>query len=213
MVPAAVRPRRFPYVIGRGTDCDLQLFDPALSRRHCRLGWQDGRLIVEDLQSRNGTFVNGKKVAEPQPLSEGDQLRIGGSEFAVRLRAEPAAEAPRRVLVVEDDADAADALAVLLRGWGHDVEVAGDGARALEAARTRPPDTVLLDLNLGDGPDGLEVAQRLKVEMGLHGARVVAVTGHPPDGAAAGGPLGDLDGVLVKPVDARALRRALIAAT
>jgi CheY-like chemotaxis protein len=209
MVPAAVRPRRFPYVIGRGSDCDLQLFDPALSRRHCRLDWHDGRLVVEDLQSRNGTLVNGKKVAELHPLSEGDQLRVGGSEFAVRLQAEPIAEALRRVLVVEDDADTADTLAVLLRGWGHDVEVAGDGVRALQAARARPPDAVLLDLNLGGGPDGLEVAHRLRCEMGLHDARLVAVTGHPPENAAAGD---DLDTVLIKPVDAGALRQALTAA-
>jgi pSer/pThr/pTyr-binding forkhead associated (FHA) protein len=210
MVPADVCPRRFPYVIGRGPDCDLQLFDPALSRRHCRLDWSEGQLFVEDLESRNGTLVNGKKISEPRTLSEGDLLRIGMSVFAVHLNSDAAAAgAPGRVLVVEDDAAAADALATLLRGWGHDVEVAGDGEQALESARIRPPDTVVLDLHLGNGLNGLEVAHRLRGEAGLRHVRLLAVTGRPPAGSGAAGRVGDLDGVLVKPVDAGALRQAL----
>jgi CheY-like chemotaxis protein len=110
------------------------------------------------------------------------------------------------VLVVEDDADAAAALADLLRCWGHDVHVARNGERALAAARARPPDTVLLDLNLGDGPDGLEVAYRLRDEASLRDTRMFALTGYPPEVA---GVAGELDGVLVKPVDERALRQAL----
>jgi CheY-like chemotaxis protein len=206
MVPAAIRPTQFPCVIGRGPDCDVHLFDPALSRHHCRLYRRDDRLVVEDLDSRNGTLVNGKKVIEPRVLAEGDLLCLGASVFAVRLHAGLNVGVPRRVLVVEDDADAADALAVLLRCWGHDVQVARNGERALAAARARPPDTVLLDLNLGDGPDGLEVAFRLRGESGLHDTRMFAVTGHPPEVA---GVAGELDGVLVKPVDERALRQAL----
>jgi CheY-like chemotaxis protein len=207
MVPATVHTSRFPFVIGRGADCDLRLFDPAISRRHCRLDWQDDRLVVDDLDSRNGTLVNGERITEPRPLAEGDSLWLGGSVFAVRLHAGVPAGGRRRVLVVEDDADMADTLADLLRGWGHDVEVAGDGDRALEAARACPPDTVLLDLNLGDGPDGLEVAHRLREEPASRAALLVAVTGRPPADDA-----GDLDGVLVKPVDARALRQALTVA-
>jgi CheY-like chemotaxis protein len=137
---------------------------------------------------------------------------MGASLFAVRLQAAANVEAPRRVLVMEDDADAAAALADLLRGWGHDVQVARDGERALAAARARPPDTVLLDLNPGEGPGGLEVAHRLRQEAALQDTHVLAVTGQPPEGAGAAGGAGELDGVLVKPVDARALRQALTAA-
>jgi CheY-like chemotaxis protein len=206
MVPAIVRPTRFPCLIGRGNDCDLRLFDPALSRHHCRLVWRDDRLLIEDLDSRNGTLVNGEKVKEPRVLVEGDSLAVGASVFAVRLHAGLNVGVPRRVLVVEDDADAAEALAALLRGWGHDVQVARNGVRALAAARARPPDTVLLDLNLGNGPDGLEVAYRLRDEAGLLETRMYALTGHPPE---VEGVAGELDGVLVKPVDERALREAL----
>ncbi len=206
MVPAVVRPAKFPCLLGRGTDCDVRLFDPALSRHHCRLLWRDDRLLVEDLGSRNGTLVNGQKVTQPRLLAEGDALWLGASVFTVRLHAGTGVGVPRRVLVVEDDADAAESLALLLRGWGHDVQVARNGERALAAARARPPDTVLLDLNLGDGPDGLEVAYRLRGEAGLHDTRMFAVTGHPPE---VEGVAGELDGVLVKPVDERALREAL----
>jgi CheY-like chemotaxis protein len=206
MVPAIVRPTRFPCLIGRGNDCDLRLFDPALSRHHCRLVWRDDRLLIEDLDSRNGTLVNGEKLKEPRVLVEGDSLAVGASVFAVRLHAGLNVGVPRRVLVVEDDADAAEALAALLRGWGHDVQVARNGVRALAAARARPPDTVLLDLNLGNGPDGLEVAYRLRDEAGLLETRMYALTGHPPE---VEGVAGELDGVLVKPVDERALREAL----
>ena len=45
-------------VVGRSADCGLKLADEALSRRHCRLGSEKGRAFVEDLGSRNGTYVN-----------------------------------------------------------------------------------------------------------------------------------------------------------
>jgi CheY-like chemotaxis protein len=209
--PAGLHLHYFPCVVGRGVGCDVRVSDPMVSRQHCRLDWRDGTPVVEDLGSRNGTGVNGEPITGPRPLAEGDLLQLGGSIFAVRLRAGPSSGVPRRVLVVEDDADAAETLAVLLRGWGHDVQIAGDGDRALEAAKARPPDAVLLDLNLGEGPDGLEVAHRLRDEAGLRDARVLAVTGQPPAGAGGTNGVGDLDGVLVKPVDARALRQALAA--
>jgi CheY-like chemotaxis protein len=112
------------------------------------------------------------------------------------------------VLVEEDDADAAATLALLLQGWGHDVEVAADGVESLDAARAVAPAAALFDLDLGDGLDGLEVAHRL---WGKMDARLLAVTARPMEGAGAGR-VGELDGVLIKPVEARALREALTAA-
>src|SRR5262245_37663953 len=69
-------------------------------------------------------------------------------------------DTPLRVLVVEDWPDCAESTAVLLRLCGHDVEVAPDGASAIESAWRRPPDVVLLDIGLPD-MSGYEVASRL----------------------------------------------------
>jgi CheY-like chemotaxis protein len=206
MVPSTIHVSKFPFVIGRDTDCDLRLLDPSISRRHCRLDWQDGRLTIEDLGSRNGTLVDGHRITDASPISEGDSIWLAGSVFTVRHHYRVPADKRQRVLVVEDDADAAATLSVLLRRWGHEVEVAGCGDEALEVARSHRPDAVLLDLHLGNGPDGLEVAHRLRSEAGVRDARLVAVTGQPPE---SGNTTGDFDTMLLKPVDARALREAL----
>jgi CheY-like chemotaxis protein len=170
------------------------------------LDLRDGRLVVDDLGSHNGTEVNGERLSEPRPLADGDLLWVGGSVFAVRLRPGTTAGSLRRVLVVEDDAEAAEILTALLRLWGHDVQLARDGIRAVEAAREHPPDAVLLDLDVGAGPDGREVAQQLREEDGVRNARMLAVTGRPTTPAEAEGAF---DGLLFKPVEPSALRDAL----
>src|SRR5260370_40563704 len=67
-----------------------------------------------------------------------------------------------RVLLVEDDPDVNDALAALLRAWGHEVYAVADGRAAVEAASAFTPDVVLSDIGLPTGLDGCEVARRLK---------------------------------------------------
>src|SRR5205814_3084476 len=112
-----------------------------------------------------------------------------GSEFVVFLPVlegapprspAPAADngraAPRRVLVVDDNADAADSLAEYLATAGHEVRTAYAGQEALEAARAYRPEAVLLDIGL-PGMDGYEVARRLRQEPGLERALLVALTG------------------------------------
>jgi CheY-like chemotaxis protein len=209
--PAALRLSEFPCLVGRGPDCDLSLNDPMVSRHHCRLDWQDGRPIVEDLASRNGTRINGEMINRRSQLSEGDLLQLAHTVFAVRLHSELPAGMPRRVLVVEDDAEVAETLVALLRGWGHVVEVAPDGEGAVEAAYTCRPDAVVLDLHPGNEARGLEVAHRLRHEAGLREARVLALSRRPPQAGGAVRPSRDVDGVLTKPLDAPALRRALAA--
>jgi PAS domain S-box-containing protein len=152
-----------------------------------------------------------------------------GSEFTVRLplaagavpeaaagvrngsAAIPAAgtRAARRVLVVDDNVDAAESLALVLRLGGHAVRVAHNGPRALELAGAERPEIVFLDIGM-PGMDGYEVARRLRAS-GAAGTVLVALTGWgtPEDrrrSAAAG-----FDHHLVKPVEIDEVQRLLAA--
>jgi len=79
--PREITLDRFPIEIGRGTSADLRIDDRWTSRRHCELQDADGRILVRDLGSRHGTFVNGQPVAHETPLLPGDELCVGLSHF------------------------------------------------------------------------------------------------------------------------------------
>src|SRR5919199_1191976 len=80
------------------------------------------------------------------------------------------------VLLVEDHAATAAGLALSLRRSGHEVEIAPDGPTAVEAAKTRQPDVVLLDIGL-PGMDGYEVARRLGGQPTVKAPLLIALTG------------------------------------
>ena len=71
-------------VVGRGADVDLRLVDAAVSRRHARLSVTDATVMLEDLGSTNGTFVNGRKV-DAAALRDGDRLTFGSSTVVFRV--------------------------------------------------------------------------------------------------------------------------------
>jgi PAS domain S-box-containing protein len=142
-----------------------------------------------------------------------------GSRFTVRLPrvAAPArveAGAPviagpsRRVLVVDDNHDAAEALALLLGLLGHQVRLAHDGPAALEAAEAQVPDVVLLDLGL-PGMDGFEVARQLRTRAALRQARIVALSGYGQASDRQRSKEAGFDHHLVKPADVDALAAAI----
>ena len=113
-----------------------------------------------------------------------------------------------RILLVDDNTDAVEATAILLKQWGHEVRVAGDGAAALQAARSWRPQLVLLDIGL-PGLDGFQVAAALRKEPALGSCRIIAISALYRDGddrslAAAG-----VDQLLRKPVDPSFLRSLL----
>jgi hypothetical protein len=66
---------------GRAADCDIRLDDEFSSSHHARLLPHGDTLVLEDLGSTNGTYLNGEPVTGPQPLHDGDRIRIGDSEF------------------------------------------------------------------------------------------------------------------------------------
>jgi serine phosphatase RsbU (regulator of sigma subunit)/pSer/pThr/pTyr-binding forkhead associated (FHA) protein len=68
-------------IIGRSADCEVPIDVPAVSRRHAAILRERGRFFIEDLQSRNGTFLNDKRLTDRTPLDEGDQFIICDQEF------------------------------------------------------------------------------------------------------------------------------------
>ena len=69
-------------VLGRGDSAEIRLEDPFASSRHCRILRKGDVLVIEDLNSTNGTYLNGDLLEGPQPLHPGDRIRIGDNEFS-----------------------------------------------------------------------------------------------------------------------------------
>jgi CheY-like chemotaxis protein len=112
----------------------------------------------------------------------------------------------RRVLVVDDNADAASTLGQLLKSLGHETRVVHDGPAALVAAAEFRPDVVLLDIGM-PGMDGYEVARRLNALKGERKFRIVAVTGWGQEADRERAKEAGFDQHVVKPVDVGLLSR------
>ena len=146
-----------------------------------------------------------------------------GSEFVVRLPQlstipetarlsappqKPAESSRRRVLLVDDNLDIAEGLAIILRQQGHEVRLAHDGLSALEAAKSYGPEVVLLDIGL-PGLNGYEVARQLRAEPTLSQALLIALTGYGQPEARRSAMEAGFNIHLVKPVDPQTLTELL----
>jgi pSer/pThr/pTyr-binding forkhead associated (FHA) protein len=76
---------RFPFVIGRRSDSDFSLPLAFVSRQHCQFTRTGNQVLVQDLESYNGTFVNGKRAINPLPVRNGDELTLGPCSFRVSV--------------------------------------------------------------------------------------------------------------------------------
>jgi signal transduction histidine kinase/CheY-like chemotaxis protein len=147
----------------------------------------------------------------------------GRSEFTIRLPvasdrdgseaepaggAHPAGPAGARILVVDDNVDAARGTARLLQIAGHDVRVAHDGRQALEMAHGHRPQFILLDIAL-PGMDGYEVARQLRGDPRHRGATIIAISGYSEEDYRHLEAGTCFDHHLVKPVGYDALRAVL----
>jgi CheY-like chemotaxis protein len=111
----------------------------------------------------------------------------------------------RTVLVVDDNADSADSLALLFRCWGHEVRVAYNGPEAIADAAVHRPDVVVLDIGM-PGMTGYQVARRLREQPVSRQAFLVAVTGFGQDDDRRRAREAGFDCHLTKPVDPETLR-------
>jgi PAS domain S-box-containing protein len=143
-----------------------------------------------------------------------------GAEFIVRLPLADSAPAGRdvagqmepstgcrRVLVVDDNRDAAESLADLVKMLGHAVKVAYDGANAVEKARAYRPDVVLCDLGL-PGMSGYDVARALRADPG-NGVQLIAVSGYAQPEDVQRAIEAGFDGHVAKPCDLQEIERLL----
>jgi signal transduction histidine kinase/BarA-like signal transduction histidine kinase len=181
------------------------------ARARARGGLGIGLTLVRRLVELHGGTV--------EALSDGPGK---GTEFVVRLplrlppipdgavsaSPEAAAAPKRRILVVDDNVDAAEALGELLRDYGHEVATAHDGPKALVHARLHRPDVVLLDISMPD-MDGYDVAKRMRGELGLCDALLVALSGYGEDRHRRLARDAGFDQHVTKPVDAAKLMELL----
>jgi PAS domain S-box-containing protein len=128
-------------------------------------------------------------------------------EVATREGAKQSAQSGR-VLVVDDNADAADSVAILLGAAGYDVRVAYSANSALQTAVEYQPHVVLLDIGLPE-MDGYEVAQHLRQHAKLRNTKLIALTGYGQDVDRQRSQESGFDYHLVKPVDSGTLRELL----
>jgi two-component system CheB/CheR fusion protein len=209
--------------IGIPPDQLPQVFD-MFTQVHRMAGRGHGGLGIGLAMVRNLVRMHGGSV-EAHSAGPGQ-----GSEFVVRLPllaeaapepadARPADMAPqplsgRRILVVDDNRDAAESLAMLLELDGAEVSVVHDGRAALAALEPacsgRCPDAVLLDLGM-PGMDGVEVARRIRLDPRLAGLRIAALTGWGQESDRARTREAGFDFHLTKPADLGLLEAWLLA--
>jgi PAS domain S-box-containing protein len=195
------------HMIGQIFDLFIQV-DGSLERSQSGLGI--GLTIVKRLVEMHGGRVSAH--------SEGPGK---GTEFVVtlpRLAAMPAEETPRgasaargpsrRILVVDDNRDAAESMAMMLEIIGHETCAAHDGLEALDKAQSFRPDTILLDIGM-PGMNGYETCRRLRETPWGRDAAIVAVTGWGQDDDRERSREAGFDHHLTKPVELESLQELL----
>ncbi len=169
-----------------------------------------GLALVKSICELHGGTVQAESAGRDQGAEFVVRLpsvEPGTRRQSVRRAAEEESPRGRRILVVDDNADAADSLADLLRLRGHFAEVAYDGPSALARVDANAPDVVLCDVGL-PGLSGYDVARAIRAK-GIEGIRLIAVTGYAqPDDVQRAMNAG-FDGHIAKPPDPGELVRLL----
>jgi PAS domain S-box-containing protein len=203
--------------IGIPPDMLSRVFDPFVqgerSTAHTQGGLGIGLTLVKRLVEMHGGSVEARSDGSDQ-----------GSEFVIRLPLVLQAPAfdiakgtgtaakvlsARRVLVVDDNRDAAESMRLLLELLGADVRVAYSGLDALEMLESHQPSVVLLDIGM-PGIDGHEVARRIRSQPRFSEVTLIALTGWGQDEDRRRSRLAGFDHHLIKPADVRTLETLLV---
>jgi CheY-like chemotaxis protein len=144
----------------------------------------------------------------------GDRPRPSDEALAVWQVGDPSQRIPAcsrllRVLVADDNRDAADVLSILVKLWGHDARQAYDGAAALQMAAAYQPDVLLLDIAMPK-MDGFQLAQRLRRQARFQDTLLIAITGYAEEAHRLLGEEAGFDLYLSKPVEPSTLEILLL---
>jgi PAS domain S-box-containing protein len=183
--------------------------DRSLARSEGGLGI--GLTLVKSLVEMHGGSVEAHSDGPGQGSELVVRLPTLGREPAEGGEGGPSRSPPsgsRRVLVVDDNVDAAESLAILLRTWGHEVLTTHDGLAAVKAAEQVRPEVILLDIGL-PRMDGYEVARRLRERADMRDVLLVALTGYGQEEDRRRAEEAGFDAHLTKPADPTALQRLL----
>ncbi|MFZ1904663.1 MAG: ATP-binding protein [Steroidobacteraceae bacterium] len=196
-IPADLLPRVFDLFVQS---------DRSLDRADGGLGI--GLSVVQRLVEMHG----GQVSAHSAGVGAGATFEIRLPLIAVPIAAAVESARPRlpphRILIVDDNVDAAEALAMILQLEGHTTELAFDGREGLSRAAVFRPDTVLLDIGLPT-MNGYEVARTLRADTALSGIRLIALTGYGQAEDKRHALEAGFDAHLVKPVEYAALADTL----
>ena len=189
-----ISPRMLPFIF----DMYVQA-DRTLDRAQGGLGI--GLTLVRRLVELHGGTVSASSKGEGHGSSFVVRLpQIEARQSALASRRPERRMRPRRVLLIEDGADAREMLRMTLELAGHTVYDAADGIRGLELLKVARPDVAIIDIGL-PRLDGYEVARRIRKEPHGRGMLLVALTGYDAPGDALRSKAHGFDHHLVKPVD------------
>ena len=201
--------------IGIPPDLRMRVFDLFVQGERNLDRGEGGLGVGLTLAKRLVDAMGGTLTADSPGIGQGSEFTLA-MPVVQHLSLAPPPPAPgempmassRRVLVVDDNVDAADALAALLGALGHRARIAYDGPTALRMAADEPPDVMLVDIGLPE-MNGYDVVRRLREMPQLVQTRFVACTGYgrPQDSERLD--TAGFDAYLVKPVDASELERAI----
>ncbi len=161
----------------------------------------DGELTMSSDGLNQGSCFTVRLRRLPQNGTDVAEIPASSAEASPALR-------PLHILIADDNVDLTDSFAEILRSSGHSVEVAHDGAAAVEKAQARVPDIALLDIGMPK-LDGYEVARRLRAGVATQGIHLVAITGWGQASDLEAARAAGFDHHLLKPVDPQDLVRLI----
>jgi CheY-like chemotaxis protein len=159
------------------------------------------------VEARSAGLGRGSEFVVRLPLSAQRPDQERGEDLGEQVL-QPPSSSGNRLLVVDDNHDAADSLAMLLRLQGHEVRVAHSGPAALEMSKTFTPDLIFLDIGM-PGMDGYEVARRMRQQPGLEKVVLAALTGWGQQEDRRRTAEAGFDHHLVKPPEPKAVEELL----